>query len=181
MLDIINDKIRVRTLTEEDYTYLLKWLTDEKVLEFYGGRDKKYTYESLKEHYSKPHKEEFNRVIIEYQGKPIGYGQFFKLDDELFAEYHYPKSNKIVYGMDQFIGKTNYWNKGIGTKYIKTIIDYLQKERKIDAIILDPHKNNPRAIKSYQKAGFEIIKELPKHELHEGIYEDCYLMEYKFN
>ena len=27
---------------------MLKWLTDERVLEFYGGRDKKYTLESLK-------------------------------------------------------------------------------------------------------------------------------------
>jgi len=32
---------------------------------------------------------------------------------------------------------------------------------------------------AYQKAGFEIIKELPEHELHEGKREDCVLMEWR--
>lgn len=99
--------------------------------------------------------------------------------DALYDEYEYPKSNKIVYGMDQFIGDPNYWNKGIGTQYVKMIIDFLQKERNADAIILDPRKNNTRAVHMYQKAGFKIIKELPKHELHEGKKEDCCLMEYR--
>ena len=44
-------------------------------------------------------------------------------------------------------------------------------------VILDPHQNNPRAVRAYQKAGFRIIKPLPAHELHEGVMEDCWLME----
>ncbi|HAQ9476940.1 TPA: GNAT family N-acetyltransferase, partial [Enterococcus faecium] len=43
-----------------------------------------------------------------------------------------------------------------------------------NAVILDPHKNNPRAIRAYQKSGFRIIEDLPEHELHEGKKEDCY-------
>lgn len=42
------------------------------------------------------------------------------------------------------------------------------KERNANAVILDPHKNNPRAIRAYQKSGFRIIEDLPEHELHEG-------------
>ena len=30
-----------RTLIDDDFPLMLKWLTDERVLEFYGGRDKK--------------------------------------------------------------------------------------------------------------------------------------------
>ena len=52
MIDIKNENIRIRTLRDEDFTIMFKWLTDERVLEFYGGRDKKYTMESLKEHYT---------------------------------------------------------------------------------------------------------------------------------
>ena len=44
-----------------------------------------------------------------------------------------------------------------------------------------PHKNNPRAIRAYQKSGFRIIEDLPEHELHEGKKEDCYLMEYRYD
>ena len=45
MIDIKNENIRVRTLNDNDFPLMLKWLTDERVLEFYGGRDKKYTLE----------------------------------------------------------------------------------------------------------------------------------------
>lgn len=178
---IIEDNdLRIRTLTENDFPFLYKWLTDERVLEFYGGRDKKYNLETIKEHYTEPWEDEVIRVIIEYKGKPVGYGQIYKMYDELYKDYHYLKTNEIVYGMDQFIGEPDYWSKGIGTKYIKMIFDFLKKERNANAVILDPHQNNPRAIKSYQKAGFRIIEDLPEHELHEGKKEDCYLMEFRY-
>ena len=180
-MDIVNDNLRIRTLTEEDFPLMLKWLTDDRVLQFYGGRDKKYTLETLKEHYTEPWKDEVIRVIIEYNGQPIGYGQIYKMYDELYDDYHYPRSNEIVYGMDQFIGEVDYWSKGIGTKYTKMIFDFLKKERKADAVILDPHQDNSRAIRMYQKAGFRIVEDLPGHELHEGKKEDCYLMEYRYD
>ena len=44
-MEIVQDKIRIRTLTNDDFPLMLKWLTDYRVLEFYGGRDKKYTLE----------------------------------------------------------------------------------------------------------------------------------------
>lgn len=179
-MNIINNEIRIRELTDEDFPLLLKWLTDERVLEFYGGRDKKYTLETLKQHYTESWEDEVIRVIIEYKNKPIGYGQIYKMYDDLYKDYHYPKTNEIVFGMDQFIGETEYWNKGIGTRYIQLIFDFLKKERKANAVILDPHQNNLRAIKSYQKAGFRIIEDLPEHELHEGKKEACYLMEYRY-
>ena len=180
MINIIKDDLRIRTLKDEDFPLLLKWLTDERVLEFYEGRDKKYTLEGIKEHFSKEWEDEVLRVIIEYKDKPIGYGQIYKLYDELYDDYNYTKSNEIVYGMDQFIGEPDYWSKGIGTKYTKMVFDFLKKERNVDAVILDPHQNNSRAIRMYQKAGFRIIEDLPEHELHEGKKEDCYLMEYRY-
>ena len=181
MIDIKKDDIRIRSLIENDFSLLLKWLTDERVLEFYEGRDKKYTLEDIKEHFSEEWEDEVFRVIIEYQGKPIGYGQIYKMYDELYDDYHYPRSNEIVYGMDQFIGEPEYWSKGIGTKYTEMVFDFLKKERNVDAVILDPHQDNLRAINMYQKAGFRIIEDLPEHELHEGKKEDCYLMEYRYD
>ena len=45
MVGISNGNIRIRTINDTDFPILYKWLTDERVLEFYGGRDKKYTLE----------------------------------------------------------------------------------------------------------------------------------------
>ena len=53
MIDITDKDIRIRTLNENDFPLLLKWLSDERVLEFYEGRDKKYTLEEIKKHFQR--------------------------------------------------------------------------------------------------------------------------------
>ena len=54
---------------------------------------------------------------------------------------------------------------------------YLKTNKGTDCILLDPHQNNHRAIRAYEKARFKIIKPLPEHEFFEGKKEDCWLME----
>ncbi|WP_342228901.1 hypothetical protein [Enterococcus faecalis] len=41
-MNIVENEICIRTLIDDDFPLMLKWLTDERVLEFYDGRDKKY-------------------------------------------------------------------------------------------------------------------------------------------
>ena len=178
-IDITSEDIRIRSMTDSDYPIMLKWLTDNRVLEFYGGRDTRYDSATLKSHYSEVWDTVYYRVIIEYKSNAIGYGQIYKLYDELYEEYHYPQNEETVFATDQFIGEPEYWSKGIGTKYMQTVINLLKTEQNADAVIVDPHKNNPRAIRAYEKAGFKIIGELPEHELFEGKKVDCYLMEYR--
>jgi aminoglycoside 6'-N-acetyltransferase len=44
---------------------------------------------------------------------------------------------------------------------------------------MDPRVSNERAIHCYEKCGFQKVKVLKEHELHEGVLEDCWMMEYK--
>ena len=177
-IDITNGDIRVRSMTDDDFPLMLKWLTDERVLEFYAGRDTHYSFETLKSHYSEVWDTVYYRVILEYKGHAIGYGQIYQLNDALYEEYRYPKNGEKVFAADQFIGEPEYWSRGIGTRYMQTILDFLKTVEHADAVILDPHKENTRAIRAYEKAGFQIIDELPEHELFEGEKVDCYLMEF---
>ncbi len=55
----------------------------------------------------------------------------------------------------------------------------LWRTRGAEAIAMDPKVNNERAIKCYEKCGFTKVKVLKEHELHEGVLEDCWMMEYK--
>lgn len=68
LMEIVQDKIRIRTLINDDFPLMLKWLTDDRVLEFYGGRDKKYTLESLKEHYTEEWEDEVFKDITKNIG-----------------------------------------------------------------------------------------------------------------
>ena len=172
-----NDLITIRDLTKEDIPFMLKWLTNDKVLKYYEGRDTHFNIESISNKFLTDIPNGF-RLIIEYKNIPIGYCQYYKLDKNLLEEYEY-SNNLTIIGIDQFIGEPDYWNKGIGTQFLQMMIEYFITQTMIDYIILDPRKTNNRAIRAYEKAGFNIKKELPKHELFEGKYEDCLLMEKK--
>ncbi len=175
---IENDRIRIRDFTEDDLPLMLKWLTDDRVLEYYEGRDVRFTMDTLAAHFLEEIPDGF-RVIIEYRDQPVGYGQAYQLSGEMFGEYDYPDKGKVVYAMDQFIGEPDYWNRGIGSAFLQMMTSHLKTGKGAACILLDPHKNNYRAIHAYEKAGFRIIKSLPEHELHEGKMEDCWLMERK--
>ncbi|WP_411334499.1 GNAT family N-acetyltransferase [Metabacillus indicus] len=170
-----NENLKVRKLEDGDNVLLAKWLSDPSVLEFYEGRDNPFDLNKVKEIFYATDDEEV-KCIVEYEGKVIGYIQYYQLDDKTKKEYGYLNEN--VYGTDQFIGEIDYWNKGIGTLLVTSMIRFLLEQQKADRIVMDPQTRNNRAIKCYEKCGFKKVKVLPNRELHEGIYQDCWLMEY---
>lgn len=58
------------------------------------------------------------------------------------------------------------------------MVNYLIHDKNADRVVMDPHVRNTRAIRCYEKCGFKKVEILPKRELHEGEYQDCWLMEY---
>lgn len=176
MMILNNNNITIRDFKNSDINLMYKWLTDQRVLEWYDGRDFICTIDSLTKKYSEKLQNGF-QMIIEYDGVAIGYAQAYQVTGDMFEEYDYQDSGVVVFAMDQFIGEVDYWNRGIGTQFLEMMSSYLQKTFDASIILLDPHCNNLRAIRCYEKAGFKIIKSLPKHELFEGKLEDCFLME----
>ncbi|CAM4384878.1 2-aminoglycoside phosphotransferase [Bacillus manliponensis] len=171
-------KISVQHVTLQDAERLSNWLTNPEVLAFYEGRDKPQSLEQVRAHYIHDDKSHEHRCIVEYEGNAIGYIQLYPVDEEWKALYGYEKEEH-VWGMDQFIGDVTYWNKGIGTKLVEATITYVIEEIGAEAIAMDPRVSNERAIRCYEKCGFQKIKILKEHELHEGTLEDCWMMEYR--
>ena len=169
--------LSIRLMTCEDLPLMVKWLSDPRVLKFYEGRDYRATLVEVTRHFDTPPESGGERVIHEWNGLCVGYGQLYRVLGEMYREYDYPDHGECVYAADQFIGEPEYWDRGIGTLYLKRVCDHLRAACHADAVILDPHKNNPRAIRCYEKAGFRILRELPAHELFEGTWVDCFLME----
>lgn len=179
---ILKNEIKIRLMKNNHYDYSLieKWRTDEKVLEFYGGRDKPYTLKKVINTY-KPRilgYEPLIPCIFSYQNIDIGYLQYYQLNQlpEHIREMYGLEKTDHVYGIDLFIGETQYWNQGIGTQVLSLAIDYIFKQLSAMKIVIDPNVKNFRAIRCYEKSGFVKIKLLPSHDLHEGKYQDCWLM-----
>ncbi len=175
-LMIKGEKLHVRTLIEEDKFLLTKWLSNPEVLQYYEGRDNPFDVEKVEENFFKE-EDDATRCLIEFDGEPIGYIQFYEVDEEERLLYGYD-STESIYGMDQFIGESDYWNKGVGTQLVHSMVAYLIEEKGVDRIVMDPQTWNERAIRCYEKCGFTKVKLLPANELHEGEYRDCWLIEY---
>lgn len=159
---------------DDDYALLARWLSDARVLNYYEGRDNPFTLEQVREKYA-PRVlagENVTPCIIEFECQPLGYLQFYPADVE---EYHFEECGK-AYALDLFIGEPAYWGRGIGTQIVRLLLVYLFEQVGADWVLIDPHVDNPRAVRSYEKAGFRKIKILPAHEMHEGRLVDCWLM-----
>lgn len=165
----------VRMLVEDDKHLLAKWLSNPEVLRYYEGRDNAFDVEKVEQKFFCDDEE--IRCIVEFDNQPVGYVQFYKLEDAERSIYGYRDATETIYGMDQFIGETSYWNKGIGTQLVRAVVKYLLSEKRADRIVMDPQISNERALHCYEKCGFEKVKLLPKQELHEGEYRDCWLIE----
>ena len=75
-----------------------------------------------------------------------------------------------------FIGDKTYWNKGFGTEAIELIIDYGFNILNLHNIWLEVYSFNKRAIKSYEKAGFQIIGKRREAKIINGKkYDEIYM------
>ncbi|WP_321212219.1 GNAT family N-acetyltransferase [Pseudalkalibacillus hwajinpoensis] len=163
--------LSVRTIKTEDELHILKWLTNDEVLAYYEGRDKIYTIDKVRSDFFVDDNE--TRCLIYKDNSPIGYIQFYPLNE--VCGISLPVNS---YGMDQFIGEPTYWNKGIGTKIVTMIVNYLIEKVEASLIVMDPQTWNKRAITCYENVGFERKCVLSRNEFHEGEWRDCYLMVY---
>ena len=79
-MEIIKEKaISLRLLNEQDKNLLLKWLTDERVLNFWEGKSAVFDLDRITEDFYGEENVEVIRTIIEYQGQAIGYCQMYIL------------------------------------------------------------------------------------------------------
>jgi len=172
------DEIAVRQLEESDAGLLVNWLSNPDVLQYYEGRDRPHDMGMVKESFYAVEDDDEQRCIVEYDSKPIGYIQFYHLDEHSRVEYGYYSSDEVIVGMDQFIGEIEYWNRGIGQKLVTSMVNYLIKHERTDKVVMDPQAWNARALACYAKCGFRKVKLMKEHEQHEGKYRDCWLIEY---
>ena len=75
-------------------------------------------------------------------------------------------------GRDAFIGlgigEIEYWNKGYGTDVMNVLLRYAFAEVNLRRVTLNVFEYNPRAIRSYEKAGFRHEGRLRKVLNKEG-------------
>ena len=74
------------------------------------------------------------------------------------------------------IGERKNWGKGYGTDAMKVILRYAFQELNLRRVSLSTFEYNPRAVRSYEKAGFVHEGRLRKFLLREGQRWDMLIM-----
>jgi RimJ/RimL family protein N-acetyltransferase len=74
------------------------------------------------------------------------------------------------------IGDSDFWNQGYGTDAMLVILRYAFCELNLRRVSLDTFEYNPRAIRSYEKAGFVHEGKVRKFLLREGRRWDLIFM-----
>lgn len=160
--------------TDADFKLMTKWLSNPKVYHFVHGVP--YNLKKVREKYGPriAKKDNINACFIEYKGEPIGYIQYYEIAK---AKEYELKRKKNIWAIDLWIGEPEFWEQGIGSTTVKFLSNYLLKEVGAAKVIIDPHLDNPRAIRAYEKAGFVRVKILKQHEDYKDTKIDCLLME----
>ena len=156
---ILKDELLIRLMNSNDFEIMVNWLNDEKLLAFYEEPPSNIDRVITKYGPRVEGNHDVIPCIIEYKENPIGYIQFYEIQDSELIRYGYTP-NQSIYGIDLFIGESHLWGKGIGSSMILMMLDYLSINKNALKVLLEVKKTNGREISSYKKCGFREIKDL---------------------
>ena len=170
--------VGLRPMLDEaaDYEQLSQWLTDERVLEWYEGRDQPDPLERVIAKFSPRvlRREAVMPCFVLLDGRAVGYLQFYPVTEAAGYEL---ESAEDTWAFDLFAGEPELWSTGVGSAAPRLAVRYVFEKRGAKRAVIDPRIDNPRAIRAYEKVGFTKVKVLVGHEEHEGAMQDCWLME----
>lgn len=75
-----------------------------------------------------------------------------------------------------FIGDKSFWDQGYGTEVMGMLLKHGFSTMNLYRISLRVFEDNPRAIRSYEKAGFVHEGRMRQAEFHDGSYHDVLFM-----
>ena len=141
-------------LDESHISLMQRWLADGEAGRWYGRNQHKTEIELRQKYLIEKPQRNTRCFIIQHQGKPIGYLQYYRLSDD-------PQWSALVsgvphdYGMDLFIGRDDLIGQSIGTRVVKTALaDLVFSNADAKRCVIGPDPENRRAIRCYEKCGF---------------------------
>lgn len=167
---IYAERIRFRAPERDDLSLFISWLNDPEVragllmhLPFSMADEEQWFEGVLKR---PPHEHPF--VIEVHQAedwKALGTCGFHNLDWRI-------RSAEV--GI--MIGEKSYWNRGYGTETMRLLLKHGFETLNLNRIYLDVYQNNPRAVRTYEKAGFVHEGTKRQAAFKNGQYIDVLLM-----
>jgi aminoglycoside 6'-N-acetyltransferase len=138
-----------RPINDADLPMLVRWRAMPHVIEWWGDP-------ALEDDEAKLDDPRIAAWVIEHEGRPFAYAQDYDVHgwpNHPFA--HLPPGSR---GIDQYIGEPDMLDRGHGSAFVRAHVARLFADG-APAVGTDPHPDNGRARRAYEKAGFMISSE----------------------
>ncbi len=94
---------------------------------------------------------DFRMWLVSLEGRPFAYMQDY--NPKLYPDHYFYDRPAPVRGVDQLIGESDMLGQGHGQAFVRQQVARLFDEGAV-CVVTDPHPDNARAIRAYEKAGF---------------------------
>ncbi|MMZ45984.1 Spermidine N(1)-acetyltransferase [compost metagenome] len=172
-----SSRMALRKMTEEDAELYHIWRNDLEVMRSTSPFLDIYHFEATKEFVNQvilgSHTSKSYMMLERKTETPIGVTSLINID------YKNRNAECII-----DIGNKNYWGKGYGAEALKLLLDYAFLEMNLHRVSLRVFSFNQRAIKLYEKVGFQhegrsrqsLFREGTWHDvIHMGILQNEYV------
>lgn len=167
---IYGKRIRLRAVEREDVKKYFEWVNDPEVtfgLSLYlpmsmTDEEKWFERASNRAPDEKPFAIE---VRAGDDWRLIGNCTFFDIDSVAHAAE-----------IGIMIGDKSLWNQGLGTETMGLLLRHGFETLNLNRIMLKVYADNPRAIRTYEKAGFKHEGALREAKFKHGRYDDVHIM-----
>jgi len=133
-------------MTSADLPLVRRWLALPHVVEWWGDPDEQCALVS-----GDLDEPAMDQYIVSMTGHPFGYLQCYDLTAWNSGFGAQPQGTR---GIDLFIGEPDMIERGHGSALIRAFVDG-RLQNGAPRIVTDPDPTNHRAIRAYEKAGFE--------------------------
>jgi RimJ/RimL family protein N-acetyltransferase len=167
-IDLIGSAVRLRPVNRDDLQLFVRWYSDPDVLRWLHLSEMPLpTLDSesqrLEAHLRDSHRRSW--IIEDLTGRAIGNVGLAGIDDvhlraELFIS----------------IGEKDHWSGGYGTDAVRLVLRFAFEELALKRVWLIADADNPRAIRCYEKCGFQHEGVLRGHRLRYGKPLDMVMM-----
>ncbi len=168
-----SSEVTLRLMTADDLPMLHEWLNRAHVVEWWGSEAERLSFDEVRAKYL-PRVTDGARVtpyIAMLDDRAIGYAQSYAAKDAGGGWWE-DVTDPGVRGIDQFLANENLLGQGWGTKLVTSLVDLLFRDPLVTMIQTDPDPNNARAIRCYEKAGFQAERTVVTPD-GEALYMVC--------
>lgn len=160
--------IRLSACRSEDDEHFARWSNDSEYARF---QDSRPAMPLTTAEFAERREQRHEHDRIEFRLRTLGEDRLIGFTALLDVEWTHRRAMLAV-----GIADREYWARGYGSDAVDLMVRYAFDELNLDRVNLNVWSLNPRAIRAYEKAGFESCAVLRGDTLKDGQRSDSILM-----